>query len=133
MQDPQTLFGDLPAAGGHAFHLFRIAFVDGVQHLQNLHIMARRAHARVVRAWRMGNGSGVDQVVVIGLINILHASGGEQHFRSPGDVLMAQTLFKAEALLFDKGMAIDVQPRHVQELARFERHLQPGRAVQHVG
>ena len=38
---------------------------------------------------------------------------------------MAQTLFKAEALLFDKGVAIDVKPRHVQELARFERHLQP--------
>ena len=81
----------------------------------------------------MGNGSGVDQVVVINLINILHAFGGEQHLRRPGDILMAQSMLKAEALLLDKGVSIDIQPCHVQELAGFECHLQRGRAVQYVG
>ncbi|MND98618.1 hypothetical protein D3C80_909790 [compost metagenome] len=94
--------------------------------------MARGAHAGIVGARRVRNRCRVNQIIVKHFIDILHAFGGQQHFSRPRDVLMTQAVFKGKALLFDEGVTVDIEPGDVQELARFQRHLQPCWAIQHT-
>ena len=123
MNNPQSLFGDLPVAGGDIFHFFRVTLVDGIQHLQNFHVMARRANQRVIIVRHMGNRCGVNVIVVKTFTGVLHAVSCEQDFGSPRDILMAQAGFEMETMFTDKVVAIDIQPGDVEELTRIQRHL----------
>ena len=116
MNDPKPLFGDLPVAGGDIFHFFRVTLVDGIQHLQNFHVMARRANQRVIIVRHMGNRCGVNVIVVKTFTGVLHAVSCEQDFGSPRDILMTQAGLKTKTVLTNKVVAIDIQPGHMQKL-----------------
>ncbi len=113
VDDPQAFFGDLPATGGDMAHFIRVALVDRLQHLQNLHIVARRTHQRVVVVRLMRHRLRVDVVIIELLAGVLHALRGQQRLCRPRDILMAQAGFEMEVMLADKVVAIDVEPGDV--------------------
>ncbi len=87
---PEAFFGDLPATGGDMAYFIRVALVNRLQHLQNLHIVARRTHQRVVVVRLMRHRLRVNVVIIELLTGVLHALRGQQGFCGPWDILMAQ-------------------------------------------
>ena len=104
-------------------HFIRVALIDGIEHLQDFHVVTRGANQRVVIVRHMGHRCRVNVVVVITFTGVLNPLCRKQHFGGPRDILMAQAGFEMEIVFTDKVVAIDVQPGDVKELTRIQRHF----------
>lgn len=99
-------------------YFIRVALVNRLQHLQNLHIVARRTHQRVVVVRLMRHRLRVNVVIIELLTGVLHALRGQQGFCGPWDILMAQARLEMEVMLADKVVTINIKPGDVQKLPR---------------
>ena len=91
-------------------YFIRVALVNRLQHLQNLHIVARRTHQRVVVVRLMRHRLRVNVVIIELLTGVLHALRGQQGFCGPWDILMAQAGLEMEVMLADKVVTINIKP-----------------------
>lgn len=104
-------------------YFIRVALVNRLQHLQNLHIVARRTHQRVVVVRLMRHRLRVNVVIIELLTGVLHALRGQQGFCGPWDILMAQARLEMEVMLADKVVTINIKPGDVQKLPRVQACL----------
>ncbi|MNV80155.1 hypothetical protein D3C71_1737440 [compost metagenome] len=64
---------------------------------------------------------------------IFHPLRIKHHLGGPGNILVVQTRFKIQPMLFNKIKAIYRQPDHMNKFSRFERAFQPFHSANNAG